>query len=57
MHDYLLKEVCSYYENSTIGTHVKFLILAKSSMNFTLFQEGQNKYKYKIFASPWLLHK
>ena len=37
MHDYLLNELCSYSKNSTIGTREKFLILVKSSMDFTLF--------------------
>jgi hypothetical protein len=48
MQDYLLNKLCSYPENSTIGTHVKFLILVKSSMNFTLFHEGQNKSSSRV---------
>ena len=36
MHDNLLNELCSYSQNSTIGTHANFLILVKSSMDFTL---------------------
>ena len=48
MQDHLLKKLCSYPENSTIGTRVKFLILVKSSMNFTLFHEGQNKSSSRV---------
>ena len=48
MQDHLLNKLCSYPENSTIDTRVKFLILVKSSMNFTLFHEGQNKSSSRV---------